>query len=74
MVRKRPWSNEDLKRLAAIVVAGGTPFRAAAALNRGIMSCQAQARKMGTPFSPQQVIRKRIREKCEAAERELGRR
>lgn len=36
MVRMHRWTYEELKRLAAIVAAGGTPLRAAAALNRGI--------------------------------------
>ena len=71
-VRTQPWSEDELKRLSAIVAAGGSPVRAAAALNRKIIGCQAQARKMGTPFTLLSVRRRMIREKCAAAERELA--
>jgi hypothetical protein len=69
IVRKRPWSDADVERLAAIITAGGTSIRAAAALKRRIASCQLQARKMGMPFTLKQIIRKHTKEKCEAAER-----
>jgi hypothetical protein len=72
-VRTQPWSDEELKRLGAIVAAGGSPVRAAAALNRKIIGCQAQARKMGMPFTLLSVRRRMIKEKCAAAERELVR-
>jgi hypothetical protein len=72
-VRTQPWSDEELKRLEAIVAAGGSPVRAAAALNRKIIGCQAQARKMGMPFTQLSVRRRMIKEKCAAAERELVR-
>jgi len=61
IVRKRPWSDADVERLAAIVTAGGTPIRAAAALKRRIASCQLQARKMGTPFTLKHIIRKQTK-------------
>jgi len=48
--RKSIWSEEDSRELAAMVAAGGTPFRAAVRLNRSISSCQTQARKLGKPF------------------------
>ena len=72
-VRTRPWSDDELKRLVEIVSAGGSAVRAAAALNRKIISCQAQARKMGMPFTLLSVRRRMIKEKCAAAERELAR-
>ena len=71
--RYKAWSDEELKRLAAIVAAGGSPVRAAAALKRRIASCQNQARKMGTPFKSLLITRKAVRERCAAAERELAR-
>jgi len=43
------WTDDDLKRLAAIVTAGGTPLRASAALRRSIAACRNQAKKIGTP-------------------------
>ena len=72
-VRTQPWSDDELKRLSAIVAAGGSPVRAAAALNRKIIGCQAQARKMGMPFKLLSARRRMLREKCAAAERELVR-
>lgn len=72
-VRTQPWSVDELERLGAIVAAGGSAVRAAAALNRKIIGCQAQARKMGMPFQLPSVRRRMIKEKCAAAEREAGR-
>jgi GcrA cell cycle regulator len=67
------WSVEELKRLAEIVASGATPLRAAAALKRNLSSCKNQARKLGTPFTPVWKMRKAIRDKCAAAEKELAR-
>ena len=63
------WTDADLKRLAAIVAADGTPFRAAAALRRSIAACRNQAKRIGTPFTPRQITRKNIKAKCAAAEK-----
>jgi hypothetical protein len=67
--RKTKWSEEELKQLAEIVAAGGTPLRAAAKLNRNMTSCRIQARVMGTPFAPLRVRRKILLQKCAAAEK-----
>jgi hypothetical protein len=67
------WTDDDLKRLAAIVAADGTPFRAAAALKRSSGACRSQAKKIGTPFTPMQIMRKNIKAKCAAAEEALAR-
>jgi hypothetical protein len=67
------WTEEELEQLAAIAAAGGTAFRAAARLNRGMISCQIQARKMGVPFQHLKIRRKNILEKCAAAEKEVTR-
>jgi hypothetical protein len=69
--RKREWTDDELKQLAAIVAAGGTAFRAAAKLKRSIIACRKQARVTGKPFQPLHVRRKNIFAKCAAAEREL---
>lgn len=63
------WTDDDLKRLAAIVAGGGTPCRASAALGRSTAACRIQAQKIGTPFTPMQVMRKNIKAKCAAAEK-----
>jgi hypothetical protein len=61
MMHGSVWTDDDLKRLAAIVAAGGTPLRASAALRRSIATCRNQAKKIGTPFTPMQIVRKNIR-------------
>ena len=71
--RKSKWSEEELKQLAEIVTAGGTPLRAAAKLKRNMTSCRIQARAIGVPFSPLRVRQKNLRQKCAAAERQLAR-
>ena len=71
--RKSKWSEEELKQLAEIVAAGGTPLRAAAKLKRNMTSCRIQARAIGLPFSPLRVRQKNLRQKCAAAERQLAR-
>jgi hypothetical protein len=67
--RKTKWSEEELKQLADIVAAGGTPLRAAAKLNRNMTSCRIQARALGTPFAPLRVRRRDLQRKCAAAEK-----
>jgi hypothetical protein len=69
----RPWTDDELKQLAAIVAAGGTAFRASAKLYRRMAACRDQARAMGTPFEPLDIRRRKMSAKCAAAERELMR-
>ena len=71
--RKSKWSEEELRQLAEIVAAGGTPLRAAAKLKRNMTSCRIQARAMGLPFSPLRVRQKNLRQKCAAAEKQMAR-
>jgi hypothetical protein len=66
------WTDDDLKRLAAIVAAGGTPLRASAALRRSIAACRNQAKRIGTPFTPMQIRRKNIKGRCAGAEKPLA--
>jgi hypothetical protein len=56
---KRPWTEEDNARLKEFVVQDASIIRAAAALNRNIKSVRAQARKLGAPFPPMRVFRKK---------------
>jgi GcrA cell cycle regulator len=67
------WSDAELNRLAELAASGATPLRAAAALKRNLSSCKNQARKLGIPFTPVWKMRKAIREKCAAAEKQLAR-
>jgi hypothetical protein len=64
----KPWTDEELKQLSALIAGGGTALRAAAKFNRSIISCRNQARKMGTPFTHVRIVRMNIRAKCAAAD------
>jgi hypothetical protein len=70
-MKRKPWTDDELKQLSALVSAGGTAFRAAAKFKRSIISCRNQARKMGTPFMYVRITRMNVRAKCDAAQRAL---
>jgi hypothetical protein len=55
---KRPWTDEESKRLKTFVAQGVSIIRAAAAFNRTTTGIRAQARKLGTPFPPMRVFRR----------------
>jgi len=57
---KRPWTEEDNARLKEFVAQGASIIRAAAALHRNILSVRIQARKLGDPFPPMRVFRKKL--------------
>jgi hypothetical protein len=57
--RKRPWLPEDDERLRAFVGKGTSLVRAAAAMKRKMKSVQQRARKIGCPFSPLRIARKK---------------
>jgi hypothetical protein len=56
---KGPWTEADNERLKKLVLQGASPLRAAAAFNRTISSVRVQARKLGTPFPPTRVARRK---------------
>ena len=62
---KRPWTEEDNARLKEFVAQGASIIRAAAALHRNIKSVRIQARKVGEPFPPMRVFRKKKACKCD---------
>jgi hypothetical protein len=45
-----PWSDQQIATLKALLKAGATPLRAAAALGRSLVSVKAKARLLGSPF------------------------
>ena len=57
---KRPWTEEDNARLKEFVAQGASIIRAAAAIHRNIQSVRIQARKLGDPFPPMRVFRKKL--------------
>jgi len=57
---KRPWTEEDNARLKEFVAQGASIIRAAAALHRNILSVRIPARKLGDPFPPMRVFRKKL--------------
>jgi hypothetical protein len=70
-MNKRPWTEDELKQLSALVAAGGTALRAAARFKRSIISCRSQARKIGAPFTHVRITRMNMRAKCAEAEKRL---
>jgi hypothetical protein len=59
---KRPWTEEDNARLKEFVAQDASIIRAAAALNRSTKNVRIQARKLGAPFPPMRVFRKKFAE------------
>jgi hypothetical protein len=57
---KRPWTDEDNARLREFVAQDASIIRAAAAFNRSIKNVRIQARKLGAPFPPMRVFRKKL--------------
>jgi hypothetical protein len=57
---KRPWTQEDNARLKEFVAQGASIIRVAAALHRSTKSIRIQARKLGEPFPPMRVFRKKL--------------
>jgi hypothetical protein len=57
---KRPWTEDDNARLKEFVAQDLSIVRAAAAFNRSIKNVRIQARKLGAPFPPMRVFRKKL--------------
>ena len=57
---KSRWTEEDNACLSEFVAQDVSIIRAAAALHRNIASVRLQARKLGTPFPPMRVFRRRF--------------
>jgi hypothetical protein len=57
---KRPWTEAENEHLKDFVAQGLSIVRAAAAFNRTTKNVRTQARKIGTPFPPMRVFRKKF--------------
>ena len=57
---KSEWTEEDNERLKEFVALDVSIIRAAAALDRSIRNVRIQARKLGAPFPPMRVFRKKF--------------
>jgi hypothetical protein len=57
---KSEWTEEDNARLKEFVAQDVSIIRAAAALDRSIRNTRIQARKLGAPFPPMRVFRKKF--------------
>jgi len=57
---KSEWTEEDNARLREFVAQGASIIRAAAALDRSIRNVRIQARKLGAPFPPMRIFRKKF--------------
>jgi hypothetical protein len=69
----KPWDDEQVERLKALIASGASPARAAAALRRAQTSVQVKARKLGTPFMGSREAKKLRNAKIAAAENQLAR-
>lgn len=56
---KGPWTEQQNDLLKALVLNGASVVRAAAVFKRTIISVRGQARKLGTPFQPHKIKRKK---------------
>jgi hypothetical protein len=54
-----PWTAEDEERLKELVVQGASIIRASAALRRGRVAVRERAKKLGCPFPPLRIARKK---------------
>jgi hypothetical protein len=54
-----PWTEADNERLRILVAQGASLVRAAAAFKRSTAAVRAQARKIGVPFPPLRIARKK---------------
>lgn len=61
-MRRKPfvslWTPEDVARLEALLDAGASAVRAAAAMNRTIISVQTKARQIGRPFPHKRAVKR----------------
>jgi hypothetical protein len=55
----KPWTPEDDERLKALVTQGASVVRVAAALKRSHQPVRERARKLGCPFPPLRIARKK---------------
>lgn len=55
----RSWTDADNERLKALVTAGASPVRVAGIFKRTTVSVKTHARKLGVPFLPHRIARKK---------------
>jgi hypothetical protein len=60
MRTNKAWTEEENQRLKAYVAQDVSIVRVAGALDRTIASVRNQARKLGAPFPPMRVFRKKL--------------
>jgi hypothetical protein len=53
------WTKEEDERLRTLVAQGASIVKAAAALNRKLVSTRTRARALGCPFPPLRTVRQR---------------
>ncbi|NVN84886.1 MAG: hypothetical protein HXX15_02245 [Rhodopseudomonas sp.] len=68
----KPWDDEQVAQLKALVATGASPIRAAAALKRAQSSVLVKARKLGTPFMGSREAKRLRNAKIAAAEQRLA--
>ncbi len=58
---KTSWTEEDVARLKAHVVSGGSAARASIIFKRSIMAVKQAARRAGCPFPHDYTLRRKLR-------------
>ena len=53
----RAWTPEQIEQLKALLRGGASAVRAAAALNRSVISVQGKARELGSPFPHKRKVK-----------------
>lgn len=62
---KKVWTEADDARIRDLAQHGATPFRAAAALGRTVISVRERARKIGSPLKSISEVRKDLKRRAE---------
>ena len=57
--KNNPWTDDDSKRLKALVASGASVLRAAAIFDCSIGAIRVRARALGTPFPTKSEARKK---------------
>ncbi len=57
-ITNRTWTAADIERLKQLVASGVSAARAAVIFRRSIVSVKAQAKRFGSPFPDERVLRR----------------
>jgi hypothetical protein len=58
-LKRGPWTSEENDRLSEMVAKGASLVRAAGVFDRTTSNVRGQALKLGTPFTPHRITRRK---------------